>query len=115
MSIDMILPNATQLQYLANIPGDTLDMTSEPEIQTQTITSTKAKIPSSEKAGRQVMIIKNLDEIRQIRVGGTSITTKKGFLLEPQSSVKILLNPESPEDVWGVAVGAEVKVEVIEL
>ena len=114
MAIDNAFPSEYQIQHLADAPDNTLDMTTTPVVVTQTVTSTKAKLPASSKAGRRVVLVTNLDEIRLIRIGGTSITAKIGFVVQPRQTVKVLFNPDAGEDLWAVAVGAEVKVEVVE-
>lgn len=114
MAIDILLPNGVQMQQLVDVAAGTLDMSSAPVVTYQTITSTKAVVPSSAKSGRKVMIIMNLDEVRTIRIGGSAITEKIGLLVEPRHAVKVLLDPNNAQDVWAVATGAEVKVEVIE-
>ena len=115
MPIDVIHPNGIQMQQMVDVSPDTLDMTSAPVVTIQTITSTKAKVPSSAKVGRRVMVVTNLDEVRTVRIGSTSITEKIGFLLDPRKTVKVLLDPNNVQDVYAIATGAEVKVEVIEL
>ncbi len=114
MAIDILLPNGIQIQQLVDVTDNTLDMTSAPVIQTQTITSTKAAVPASAKSGRRVMVITNLDDVRTVRIGPTSITEKIGYLLEPRHSVKIPLDPSNAQAVYAIATGAELKVEVIE-
>lgn len=114
MGIDVVHPNKTQMAQIVALQDDTIDMTSVPVVTMQTVTSTKAKIPASAKSGRRVMMITNLDETRTIRVGGTAITAKLGLLVEPSHTVKIVFDLATPQDVYAVATGAEVKVEVIE-
>lgn len=114
MPIEVIHPNGIQMQQMVDVAPDTFDMTSTPVVSTQTITSTKAKVPATSKVGRKVMIITNLDEVRTIRIGSATVTEKIGYLLDPRKSVKILLDPNNAQDVYAVATGAEVKVEVIE-
>lgn len=115
MSIEFLLPNGYQAQQLVDVTADTLDMSTAPTITYQTITSTKATIPSSAKTGRKMMIVKNLDDARTMRIGGSSITEKIGLIVEPKKSVKILLDPNNAQTVWAIAIGAELSVEVIEV
>lgn len=115
MAIDIMLPNGTQMQQLVDVNENVLDMSTAPVTTLQTVTSTKAKIPATAKSGRKVMNITNLNDTRIIRIGGSSITEKKGFIVEPLQTVKVMLNPNNAQDVWAIAVGAEVKVEVVEL
>ena len=115
MAIDIMLPNGTQMQQLVDVNDSVLDMSTAPVITLQTITSTKAKIPATAKSGRKVMNVTNLDDVRVIRIGSTAITGKIGFIVEPRQTVKVMLNPNNAQDVWAIAIGAEVKVEVVEL
>jgi hypothetical protein len=60
------------------------------------------------------MVIRNLDPVRTARIGGSGITEKVGYLLEPMHEVVISFNNTTAVSVYGRATGAEVKVEVME-
>lgn len=115
MPIEIIHPNATQMGQMVGTQESVFDMTTASVVTLQTITSTKALLPASAKSGRKIMLVTNLDEVRTVRIGSTSITEKIGFLLDPKKTVKVLLDPNNVQDVYAIATGAEVKVEVIEL
>lgn len=121
MGIDLVFPNAVQTQRIADRPvnlealATTLNAKLAPVVTRQTVTSVKAALPASPLADRNQMIIKNLDPIRTIRIGteGT-VTAKIGRVVEPMEELTILFDPESAVAIWAIAVGAEVRVEVIE-
>lgn len=110
MDIRVVHPNRDQIDNLI-AKNATLGAV---KWQTQTITSVKAQVPSSELSGRKMLIIRNLDKIRTCRVGDTNITAKLGALLEPMSEMHIALSSGVSTDIYAIATGAELKVEVLE-
>lgn len=121
IEFDLIQPNGIQMQNLVDNPVRHEPVFREqaaklvPVTMTQTVTSTKATLPSSPLASRNQMIIRNLDPIRTLRIGDESTVTEKvGRLIEPLEELTLVFNPETAVAIWAVATGAEVKVEVIE-
>lgn len=118
---EFTLPHAHQTQNLINANGSlsgydmSLSAPVSPVFTKQTITTTKAALPSSPLSDRTLMAVKNTDPIRTIRLGpSATVAEKTGYLLEPLQMVKILFDPNNAVAIWAVAVGAEVQVEVIE-
>jgi len=114
MAIDIIHPNKEQMGQMVGVQADVFDMTATPVMTTQTITSTKAMLPASPKSGRKMMFVTNTDELRTVRIGSNGISEKVGMLVEPKHTIKVIFDTSSPQEVWAIATGAEVKVEVIE-
>lgn len=120
IEFDLIQPNGIQMQNVVDKPTmastkkSYLDVSVGPKTTLQTITSTKALLPAASLSSRKQMVVRNLDPIRTIRIGSTSITAKIGTLVEPLEEIVIQISSESSIDIYAIATGAEVKVEVIE-
>jgi len=120
IEFDLIQPNGIQMQNVVDKPTmastkkSCLDISVGPKTTLQTVTSTKALLPAASLSNRKQMVVRNLDPIRTIRIGSTSITAKIGTLVEPLEEIVIQISSESPIDIYAIATGAEVKVEVIE-
>ena len=114
MPIEVIHPNSEQMGQMVSTQESVFDMTTAPVVTTQTITSTKSKLPASAKTDRKIMLVTNLDDVRIIRIGASTISEKIGMIVEPRHTVKVVFDTSSPQDVYAIATGAEAKVEVIE-
>lgn len=120
MAIDTLLPNSVQFNSLIDRPLeiepkiDALEMKLSPVYQSQTLVSGSTVELGNPLASRNRMVIKNTDSARTARIGGSGITEKIGYLLEPLSEVVITFDPSTAVSVYGRAVGAELSVEVLE-
>lgn len=121
MAIDILLPNGIQMQNLVDKPVQHESMEREqlsklsPRTTLQTVTSTKAALPASALASRNLMTIRNLDPVRTIRIGSeTTVSAKVGRIVEPLEELTLVFDSASAVAIWAIATGAEVKVEVIE-
>ncbi len=123
MGIEIIHPNATQMQNLVDKPvgypaqNDTLSMLIAPVSGTVTVQSIAAvalKAGASALAGRSSLTVRNPSLDKAVRIGGAGITTKKGYLLEPQGSVTIVQDKTVAVAVYAIATGYEVALEVLE-
>jgi len=72
------------------------------------------KAGASALAGRTRLVIKNPSIDTAVRIGGSEITTKRGYLLEPQGTVTIEQNSATAVAVYGRSTGWEVSLEVLE-
>ena len=59
--------------------------------------------------GAHGLVIKNPSIDTAVRIGGSEITTKRGYLLEPQGTVTIEQNSATAVAVYGRSTGWEVK------
>ena len=123
MSIDLVYPNAVQMQGLVDRPlplhpvDAVLSIKSEPTVGTVTVQSSAAvelKVGSSPLANRSRIVVKNPSIDTAVRIGPSGITTKKGFVLEPMGTVTIEQDPEVAVPIYGRSTGWEVSLEVIE-
>lgn len=121
MAIDILLPNGIQMQNLVDKPVQHEAMEREqlsklsPRTTLQTVTSTKAALPASALASRNLMTIRNLDPVRAIRIGSeTTVSAKVGRIVEPLEELTLVFDSATAVAIWAIATGAEVKVEVIE-
>lgn len=118
--MDNLFGNYRQMQAIADRPTvldqDTRDLmlTQVPVHQVQTLVSSGAIELGDPLMDRTMVVIRNLDPIRQARIGGAGITAKVGIILEPLAEISLSISGESAVNLFGRAIYAELKVEVIE-
>lgn len=123
ISFDLIQPNGIQMQYLVDKPvaypakNESIAIAVAPATGTVTVQAAAAvelKAGASALAGRTRLVIKNPSIDTAVRIGGSAITTKRGYLLEPQGTVTIEQNSATAVAVYGRSTGWEVSLEVLE-
>jgi hypothetical protein len=123
MDIQTLFPNALQMQSLADrpvelVPKQTLmGMSVSPAIGTVTVQAAAAvelKVGSSPLADRTRLVIHNPSLDIAVRIGPSSITVKKGYVLEPQETLVIEQEKSVSVPVYGRSMGFEVSLEVTE-
>ena len=123
ISFDLIQPNGIQMQNLVDKPvaypaqNESIAIAIAPTIGTVTVQAAAAvelKAGASALAGRTRLVIKNPSIDTAVRIGGSAITTKRGYLLEPQGTVTIEQNSATAVAVYGRSTGWEVSLEVLE-
>ena len=123
MGIDLVYPNAVQMQSLVDRPlplrpmDTVLDIRVATTVGTVTVQSSAAvelKVGASALESRSRIVVKNPSVDTAVRIGPSGITTKKGFVLEPLGTVTIEQDPEVPVPIYARSVGWEVSLEVME-
>jgi hypothetical protein len=118
MSVDIMLPNGRQMDDLLlkslQPKSEEIELKISPSIQVETLVSSGTVELGDPLANRNRMVVRNLDSVRTARIGGSGITEKVGYLLEPMQELTILFDTSAAVSVYGRATGAELKVEVIE-
>lgn len=123
ISFDLIQPNGIQMQNLVDKPvaypaqNESIAIAIAPTIGTVTVQAAAAvelKAGASALAGRTRLVIKNPSIDTAVRIGDSAITTKRGYLLEPQGTVTIEQNSATAVAVYGRSTGWEVSLEVLE-
>ena len=123
MPIEVIHPNGIQMQNLVDKPvaypaqNESIAIAVAPATGTVTVQAAAAvelKAGASALSGRTRLVIKNPSIDTAVRIGGSEITTKRGYLLEPQGTVTIEQNSATAVAVYGRSTGYEVSLEVYE-
>lgn len=123
IQFDLIQPNGIQMQNMVDKPvaypaqNDSIAIPIAPASGTVTVQAAAAvelKSGASALAGRTKLIVKNPSIDTAVRIGGSTITTKRGYLLEPQGTVTIEQNSATAVAVYGRSTGWEVPLEVYE-
>jgi hypothetical protein len=123
MPIEVIHPNSIQMQNLVDKPvaypaqNESIAIAVAPATGTVTVQAAAAvelKAGASALDGRTRLVIKNPSIDTAVRIGGSEITTKRGYLLEPQGTVTIEQNSATAVAVYGRSTGWEVSLEVLE-
>lgn len=123
MPIEVIHPNSIQMQNLVDKPvaypaqNESIAIAVDPATGTVTVQAAAAvelKAGASPLSGRTRIVIRNPSFDTAVRIGGSSITTKKGYLLEPQGTLAIEQNSGTPVAIYGRSTGWEVSLEVLE-
>jgi len=123
MPIEVIHPNGIQMQNLVDKPvaypaqNESIAIAVAPATGTVTVQAAAAvelKAGASALSGRTRLVIKNPSIDTAVRIGGSEITTKRGYLLEPQGTVTIEQNSATAVAVYGRSTGWEVSLEVLE-
>lgn len=124
MSVEHILPNAIQAQQIADKPvplspvADALKFVQEPATGIVTVdadTAVQLAAGASPVSGRRTLVVTNRSKDIAVRIGGSNVTQKAGYLLEPQGTVVIEdTDTESEVSVYGRSTGYAVELEVIE-
>ena len=124
MSIDIIKPNALQMQQVADKPTefspvtDSLTFALSPSTGTITVeasTAVEIAIGASALTGRKYITIHNSSNDVAVRVGDSGVTQKSGYLLEPKGTVVIADSDDASEiEVYAISTGYAVELEVIE-
>ena len=123
MPIEVIHPNSIQMQNLVDKPvaypaqNESIAIAVAPATGTVTVQAAAAvelKAGASALSGRTRLVIKNPSIDTAVRIGGSEITTKRGYLLEPQGTVTIEQNSATVVAVYGRSTGWEVSLEVLE-
>jgi len=119
--MDNLFGNYRQAQALADRPHNmNVDKSVyesillSPVIQTQTLVSSGAVELGNPLATRTRMVVRNLDDTRQARIGGSGITEKTGIILEPLAEIAFNFDAGTAVSIYGRALYSELKVEVIE-
>ncbi|NLZ76756.1 MAG: hypothetical protein GX911_02165 [Spirochaetales bacterium] len=120
---ERVLPNKVQVQNIADKPvaypaqNEMIVIAIAPVVGTVTVQSAAAvelKAGASPLSGRTRIVIRNPSVDTAVRIGGSSITTKKGYLLEPQGTLAIKQDSGTPVAIYGRSTGWEVSLEVLE-
>lgn len=123
MPIEVIHPNGIQMQNLVDKPvaypaqNESIAIAVAPATGTVTVQAAAAvelKAGASALSGRTRLVIKNPSIDTAVRIGDSAITTKRGYLLEPQGTVTIEQNSATAVAVYGRSTGWEVSLEVLE-
>jgi hypothetical protein len=118
MSIDTLFPNKRQTEDLLlkslQTKSEEVEFKISPSVQIETLVSTGTVELGDPLASRNRMVVRNLDSVRTARIGGSGITEKAGYLLDPLQELTIIFDTSTAVSVYGRATGAELKVEVIE-
>ncbi len=123
MPIEVIHPNGIQMQNLVDKPvaypaqNESIAIAIAPAIGTVTVQSSAAvelKVGAAALASRSRIVVKNPSVDTAVRIGPSGITTKRGYLLEPQGTVTIEQNSATAVAVYGRSTGWEVSLEVLE-
>lgn len=123
MPISTLLPNGLQMQSLADRPVElapkqtVMGMPVSPAIGTVTVQAAAAvelKIGSTALASRSRLRVFNPSFDIAVRIGPSTITVKKGYVLEPQETLVIEQDKEMVVPVYGRSMGYEVSLEVTE-
>lgn len=98
------------------LTGSKARISSAPVTGVKTVTSTPAEIfaGSARKAGRAMMLIRNLDAAVRIRIGGSTVTASTGFGVEPMAVIELAFDPASDVPIYAVSEAGNVSVEVFE-
>jgi len=123
MDINALLPNAMQMQEIADRPvglapkQTVMGMPVSPAVGTVTVQSTAAvelKVGSTPLANRNRVTVHNPSTDIAVRIGPSTITVKKGYVLEPQETLVIEQDKDVAVAVYGRSMGFEVSLEVTE-
>lgn len=123
MDINSLMPNAFQMQELVDRPVEltpkhtVMSMPVSPEVGTVTVQAAAAvelKTGAAALSGRSRLRIFNPSLDVPVRIGPSSITVKKGYVLEPQETLVIEQNKDAVVAVYGRSMGYEVSLEVTE-
>jgi hypothetical protein len=114
MEYSIPLPNSTDLVALR---GELLTVV--PVTGTMTVTSGTSvaiKAGTSSLSGRKKLIIKNLSDSVQIRIGASSASAiyTSGIPLEPRATVEIDFDPSTAVELYARSIGYAVDLEVTE-
>lgn len=87
-----------------------------PVTGTSTVTASATELiaGSSRLARRSCMFIKNESTDLRIRIGGSSVTAKNGFPIEPGAVMRLDFNPDVDMPIYAISEGSIVKVAVME-
>jgi len=123
MSIDIIRPNAAQMQEIASRPvqfDETVRVVSVPQapaIGAVTTISTSAielKIGGSALTNRSRLRVRNPDPSIAVRIGGSGITEATGMILEPLGTIEFEFDKTVAVPLFARSMGYEVILEVME-
>lgn len=89
---------------------------SAPITGVKTVTSTPAEVfaGATAKAGRTKMMIRNESDMLRIRIGGSNVTQKNGFPMEPGATVELSFHPDIAVAIYAVSEGTATKIGVME-
>lgn len=96
--------------------GDATRIASAPVTGVKTVTSVAAEIfaGASRKAGRSLLIIRNLDPAIRIRIGPSAVTDTTGFGVEPGAVLTLYIDPTADVPIYAISEAGNVSVEVFE-
>lgn len=121
--MEYILPNALQFQQLADKPlqmqekEHDLTMLQDPlvgAVTVQSVSAVELKVGASPLSARTQLRVYNPDPVLPVRIGGSDITQKKGYLLEPLETIVIHFDEANSVSIYGRSTGYEVALEVVE-
>ena len=115
MGYSIPLPNSTDLVALR---GELLTVV--PVTGTMTVTSGTSvaiKAGASSLSGRKKMIVRNLSDSVQVRIGASSASAiyETGIALEPLATVEFDFDPLTAISLYARSIGYSVSLEVTEL
>ena len=98
----------------ADVLNHTIRVT--PVVGTATVSATAGELVagSSRLSGRTCMFIKNESTDTRIRIGGSSLSYKKGFPVEPGATMRLDFDPNIAVAIYAISEGAEVRVDFME-
>uniref|UniRef100_UPI0012FFEA2D hypothetical protein n=1 Tax=Mycobacteroides abscessus TaxID=36809 RepID=UPI0012FFEA2D len=100
-----------------NATIDTSSTMRTPINGTKTVTGTTAELfaGASRLAGRRKMVVKNESADIRIRIGSVSVTSDKGFPVEPGGVFHMDFNPSVDVPIYAASEAGNIQVEVMEV
>lgn len=117
MSFEIPLPTNAQIDSLLKLLG----------IASAPVTGTKTLVPgvasevfagASKKANRVILAITNkskYSEAFRFRLGESTVSDEKGFVVEAQSTVILQFNPDIETSIYAIPETNALQIEVIEI
>jgi len=98
------------------LKGSKTRISSAPVVGVRTITSIAAELHAGaiRKAGRTLLMVRNLDPAVRVRVGPSTVSDRTGFGIEPEAVLTLAIDPASDVPIYAVSEAGAVQVEVLE-
>ena len=98
------------------LKGSKARISSEPVVGVRTVTSIAAELHAGaiRKAGRSLLMVRNLDPAVRVRVGPSTVSDRTGFGIEPEAVLTLAIDPASDVPIYAVSEAGAVQVEVLE-
>lgn len=98
------------------LKGSKARISSEPVVGVRTVTSIAAELHAGaiRKAGRSLLMVRNLDPDVRVRVGPSVVSDRTGFGIEPEAVLTLAIDPGSDVPIYAVSEAGAVQVEVFE-
>jgi len=115
--LEIPLPTNEQIESLIKIHG----ISSAPVTGTKTLVpgvATEVFAGASKKANRTLMTIKNISKYSnplRLRLGESTVSDTKGFIIEPQATLVLYFNPDVETSIYAIPETNALLIEVIEI